>query len=313
MEAHTLTLVAAWYASSLFSIVTVKLTLQSVHVPTLLCLLQLSVAALLQRLYLALLPPPASGGSRGPCALGKEATLVRAIALVYSLGFALTNVAFASAAPSAVETIKSGEPVATVALAALVLGERERLLTYSSLAPTVVGTAMASVGGGAAPPGLSAVAATMASNLAFAGRAVLVKALKRDHPGSACALSDLQLFYHVSCLGALLLVPLALWEAHASGAALAAQIGSSPALLAAMLANSVAHASYNQLSFQVLSRVATSTHAMLNIARRLCLIVATVIFFRTPMDLYNWIGVGLAVGGVLLFAREKGRRAARLG
>ena len=78
-----------------------------------------------------------------------------------------------------------------------------------------------------------------------------------------------------------------------------------------MLANSFAHASYNQLSFHVLSRVTTSSHAVLNISRRLCLIIITVAFFRTPMDLYNWVGVALAVGGVMGFAREKGRRQPR--
>ena len=50
---------------------------------------------------------------------------------------------------------------------------------------------------------------------------------------------------------------------------------------------------------------------MLNISRRLCLIIVTVAFFRTPMDLYNWLGVALAIGGVLGFAREKGRRQPR--
>ena len=76
-----------------------------------------------------------------------------------------------------------------------------------------------------------------------------------------------------------------------------------------MLVNSFAHATYNQLSFQVLSCVATSSHAVLNIARRLCLIVLTVVVFQTPMDAYNWLGVVLAVGGVLLFGREKSRSA----
>ena len=47
----------------------------------------------------------------------------------YTLGFLLTNAAFEFAAPSFVESIKVGEPLSTVALAALYLGERERPLT----------------------------------------------------------------------------------------------------------------------------------------------------------------------------------------
>lgn len=307
MDAHTLALIAAWYAASVLAIVTAKFTLQSVRMPAMLCLLQLTVAALLQRLYLAFLS--GAQAPRRPCTLGKEVRLVRATALVYALGFALTNLALSTAAPSTIETIKSGEPIATVVLAALTLGERERLLTYATLVPTVVGTAMASFGGHALGP--AALLATMASNVAFAGRAVLVKALKRDYPGASCALSDVQLFYHVSRLGALLLIPLALADAYANWPELVAQLAHSPMLGAAMLANSFAHASYNQLSFQVLSRVTTSSHAVLNISRRLCLIIITVAFFRTPMDLYNWVGVALAVGGVMGFAREKGRQQPR--
>lgn len=129
MQAQPLSLVAAWYMSSVVAILTAKLTLKAVHVPYLLCLLQLAVATALQLLYLAWLP----SASGKPCVLGKDRKLVFLIALVYSLGFAFTNLALASSAPAAVETLKSAEPVATVVLALLLLGERERLLTYVSL------------------------------------------------------------------------------------------------------------------------------------------------------------------------------------
>ena len=60
-------------------------------------------------------------------------------------------------------------------LATVFLGEREQLLTYLSLAPTVIGTAMACYGGEVL--GTTALIATMLSNIGFAARAILVKAL----------------------------------------------------------------------------------------------------------------------------------------
>lgn len=310
----TIVLVGAWYASSVLAIITAKLTLQTLHIPALLCLLQLTTATILQRSYLAWFPPTAIGLPKlfprvAPTRLSTEARAVRSTALAYALGFALTNLAFSLAPPSTVETLKSGEPIATVTLAAIVLGETERLLTYLTLAPTVLGTAMACYGGESLD--LTALVATMASNVAFAGRAVLVKALKRDHPSSPAALSDLVLFYHVSRSGALLLLPLAAAEAYSRSSEIAAQLVSRPSMLLTVLANCVAHASYNQLSFQVLSRVSTSSHAVLNISRRVCLIVLTVVVFDTRMYSYNWAGVALAAFGVLMFGREKSRPGAK--
>lgn len=168
---NTSFLVISWYVVSVFAIVTAKKTLQQVHIPGLLCLLQLSMAAFLQKCLIASFSPAVAG--MGRTSSTKEAGLVRSIALAYALGFAFTNRAFNIAPPSTIEMLKSSEPIFTVVLAAFVLGERERVLVYLALAPTVVGTAMACYSGEKLDGRV--LASTMASNAAFASRSILVK------------------------------------------------------------------------------------------------------------------------------------------
>merc|ERR1712151_1305532 len=43
--------------------------------------------------------------------------------------------------------------------------------------------------------------------------------------------------------------------------------------------NGLMYTAYNQFSFMVLSRVTTATHAVLNVTRRVCVILATTLFF----------------------------------
>lgn len=81
---------------------------------------------------------------------------------------------------------------------------------------------MASFGGD--DLGWIALLATIASNFAFAARAVLVKALKREHHNSPCARSDALLFFRVSSIGAIWLLPLGLWDVYSSRSELASQM-----------------------------------------------------------------------------------------
>ena len=82
-----------------------------------------------------------------------------------------------------VETIKSSEPITTVLLAFVLLGETETALSYVCLLPIVGGVALASMG----DMSFSALAfaVVQVSNLGFSGRAVFVKQLKSGRPARA--------------------------------------------------------------------------------------------------------------------------------
>ena len=66
--------------------------------------------------------------------------------LVYTLGFCLTNGAFGAVNASLVDTVKAGEPIATVVLTLLFLpGEKVTLPIFLSLLPIVAGVAVSSM------------------------------------------------------------------------------------------------------------------------------------------------------------------------
>ena len=46
-------------------------------------------------------------------------------------------------------------------------------------------------------------------------------------------------------------------------------------------------------------------HAVLNVFRRVVVIIATTLFFATPMGTQNIVGVVVAIAGVLLFTWSK--------
>lgn len=289
------TLITAWYLSSCVAITTSKLCMQMAPVPLLLCSSQFLTATLATKAYLVVTGSPSRLGRR-------EVTAVIRTAASYSAGFGLTNLAFSLAAASFVETVKAAEPVSTALLAAMWLGEREKTATYASLGPIVVGVALAT-GTDDAPVWSVATLVVIASNVCFSLRAVFVKALKYDHPSAAPARSAVVLFYHVSRFGFPAFVLAALVRGDL--ATLRRSDPDRPLFFAAIFANGLAYSAYNMASFMVLNKVATTTHAVLNVFRRVVVIIATTLYFATPMSLSGSIGILIAALGVTVYAKSK--------
>lgn len=295
-------LVGVWYVASVVAISTSKLSMQIAKVPFTLCLFQFLTAAFISRVACGLQSSP-------PGALKEEFSSVGKVAASYTGGFMLTNVAFSLASAPFVETVKSSEPITTVILALLLLGEKESLRSLLCLLPVIGGVALASMSGsdsvGFAWPAFLVV---QACNLGFSGRAVFVKQLKQKFPSAGVATNDLQLFFHVHRLGLCILVPVVAFlegpkllelMASSKGSEIMVQLASTMAL------NGVFYSIYNLFSFFVLSRVPTSVHAVLNVFRRVVVILLTTLFFQVPMGAQNIAGVAMAVGGVLLFKAAK--------
>ena len=310
-------LIVVWYLSSCVAITTSKICMTEAKVPFLLCSTQCLTAAVLTRCYLE-----ATGT---PSVLHKETRWLVKISGAYSSGFALTNVAFSLATAAFVETVKSSEPVSTAALALVLLGERESFATYISLVPVVFGVGMAT-SAGSFVLSKAAFFVVLASNLCFSFRAVLVKELKRRHPHSTSSRSAIALFYHVSRFGlpAFLLAALIHREFHfflvlrnlfqsqdddllrRSSSGQWWSPSSALLIAAAFFTNGVAYTTYNMASFVVLSQVSTTTHAVLNVFRRVVVICVTTLYFRTPLSITNLAGVLTAAFGVAAFATSKG-------
>ena len=297
-------LVAIWYASSVCAVWSAKLLLGQLPCPATLCCTQFIVAVAGTRMML----PPAARTSLSGAA---ESNTVYLVAASYTLGFLVTNAAISIAAPSFVETIKATEPLSTVAMARVILGDRERWFTLMALVPIVVGVAMACSGGSAFST--AGMLLAFASNLAFSGRAVLTKSLKRDHPSVQVTRSDACLFYHVCRCGLGLLIPFALLlDARPLLASFTSGVPGGAVRAGILLAlNGLAHALYNGVSFVVLAKVSITTHAVLNIVRRVLVIAIAASIFSTPISKFNWVGVSLAVLGVVAFAQSKAHGSMR--
>merc|ERR1712107_210775 len=127
------------------------------------------------------------------------------------------------------------------------------------------------------------------SNVGFSARAVFAKTIKKQHPESGSATSSIVLFYHISRIGLALLVPSVVFDWSAIQEALADPSFDLPRLLGTMCFNGVFYSLYNLFSFIVLSRVSTSTHAVLNVFRRVVVIMVDD-FLRKASDAQQRVG-----------------------
>eukprot|EP00401_Gymnodinium_catenatum_P018408 CAMPEP_0117576140 /NCGR_PEP_ID=MMETSP0784-20121206/62629_1 /TAXON_ID=39447 /ORGANISM="" /LENGTH=282 /DNA_ID=CAMNT_0005375353 /DNA_START=93 /DNA_END=941 /DNA_ORIENTATION=- len=271
------------------------MSMQLAPVPFCLCFVQFSIATLMSF--------TACRFSAGVLPVGGEWRVLSKTSFTYTAGFICTNLAFSLAGAPFVETVKSSEPITTVILAFGLLGEVDSLMTYAMLLPIMAGVAMASMSDMTFSwLGLLVV---QASNIGFSARAVYAKQLTKGFPKSGSARSNFELFYHISRLGLLLIVPALTLDVAPLRASISADKFSPVALLATMSFNGIFYTLYNLFSFMVLSRVSTSTHAVLNVFRRVVVICATTIFFGAPVTAYNSMGIVVAVAGVLAFTRAK--------
>lgn len=296
-----LVLVAVWWVSAIFAVITSKACLSQGLLPLHLCAVQLFAGAVLCRLALVL--------RQEPHALNGGASLVHGIAITYSAAFLCTNLAFSLSSTPFVETIKAAEPLSTCLLAALWLRELERPAAYLALLPIMLGVGLASHSADGAYR-RDALLATLASNFGFSARAVLAKRLRLERPQSFCARSDLVLFYHVNRLGLLFMLPVvAIYDAYRALAASAVPVEPrtlSAGVLALMFAaNGACFTLYNGASFAVLKRVSANSHAVLNLLRRVVIISTSAAVFSIHISVWNAAGIAVALIGGLLYAQVK--------
>jgi hypothetical protein len=145
------------------------------------------------------------------------------------------------------------------------------------------------------------------SNLCFSSRAVISKRLFAI-PSTNISLDELQLFFYISVIGSCVLFPLAIFSESSSFFSILKQnYFNQSQLLLLLLMNGITYSIYNFVSFLVLSRTKLITHAVLNVFRRVVIILFTSWFFRIPFSLLNGSGIILAVFGVLMFALSKNK------
>ena len=213
-------------------------------------------------------------------------------------------IALGAGAVSFAHIVKASEPVVTCALNALLLGQILPLPVYATLIPIIGGVAIASM------KELSftvlALASAMLSNVSSAARGVLSK---KTMSGKKIGENlDAQNLYAVlTAMSTLILVPLMLafegtgmFKAFSDVVAAGDFTQKGLAMLLAL--GGASYYAYNEVAFLALGKVNPVTHAVGNTIKRVVIIVASVIAFKTPMSTGSIIGSSIAIAGTLLYS-----------
>jgi len=213
-------------------------------------------------------------------------------------------VALGAGAVSFAHIVKASEPVVTCLLNFLFLGEVLPTSVYATLLPIIGGVAIASM------KELSftylALAAAMLSNVSSSARGVLSK---KTMSGKKIGENlDAQNLYAVlTGLSTILLIPMMLaiegtgfFPAFKNVVSAGDFTTKSLSLLLAL--GGATYYAYNEVAFLALGKVNPVTHAVGNTIKRVVIIVASVVAFKTPMSTGSVIGSSIAIAGTLLYS-----------
>ena len=213
-------------------------------------------------------------------------------------------IALGAGAVSFAHIVKASEPVVTCLMNYLFLGQVLPLSVYMTLLPIIGGVAIASM------KELSftflALASAMLSNVSSSARGVLSK---KTMSGKAIGENlDAQNLYAVlTGMSTLVLVPMMLAIEGTSFFSafkntVAAGDFTNKSLAALLALGGASYYAYNEVAFLALGKVNPVTHAVGNTIKRVVIIVASVVAFKTPMSTGSIIGSSIAIAGTLLYS-----------
>lgn len=245
-----------------------------------------------------------TGIRKAPKLSGSDLKTLFPIALCHTGVHVGAVIALGAGAVSFAHIVKASEPVVTCGLNALLLGQILPLPVYATLLPIIGGVAIASM------KELSftmlALASAMLSNVSSAARGVLSK---KTMSGKQIGENlDAQNLYAVlTAMSAMVLIPVTLaiegtgfFSAFKNLVAAGEFTNKSLATLLAL--SGATYYAYNEVAFLALGKVNPVTHAVGNTIKRVVIIVASVIAFKTPMSTGSIIGSSVAIFGTLLYS-----------
>ncbi|CAM9748201.1 unnamed protein product [Ectocarpus sp. 13 AM-2016] len=240
--------------------------------------------------------PKLADGALGPLSQLAALHTMAHVTAVLSLG---------AGAVSFTHIVKAAEPVFTAGFSAALLGQTFAAPVYLSLLPIIAGVSLASL------KELSfswvAFGNAMGSNTASALRGILGKKQMGKPVGEN--MSPANLYAVLTVLAFCFLSPVALlvegrkakpaWDAAIAAGATAKGLSST------ILLSGLFYYLYNEVAFLALDSVNPVTHAVGNTIKRVVIIVAACVAFRTPMTPLSIAGSTIAVAGTLLYSLVK--------
>jgi solute carrier family 35 protein E1 len=226
------------------------------------------------------------------------------IGAAHALGHAGAVIALGAGAVSFAQTVKAAEPVFTCVLSYFVLGTVFKWPVYASLLPIIGGVSLASL------KELSftwkALYGALASNIAFASRAVLSKATMEKPVGENMGAANL--YGMLTIIATLLSIPFGLYyegPLFAEAWAKSTAVVGAPWLIRQMALDGFYYYAYNEVAFITLNQVAPVTHSIANTFKRVAIILATVLVFGNKLTTLGAIGSTIAVAGTFLYSLAK--------
>lgn len=262
---------------------------------------------------------------------GRDA--IRNSALCHSSGQLLTMISLGAGPVSFTHIVKALEPFFSAIVSALIFGKWMKPQVYATLLPVVGGVGYACM----KERSFSMVSfvAAMASNLAFALRAVLSKiAMTPSSDGKTVGenMTSTNVFGLVTMVAFFLSIPLAivtegskfgsLWskalsvasstsegsginDTVAQAAASSVAAVSRGKLIQSIIISGLFHYLNNEVMYLTLGSVHPVTLAVGNTMKRVFIIVASVVVFNNPISIQAGIGSAIGISGVLLYSLVK--------
>mmetsp|Transcript_25135 Transcript_25135/g.36003 ORF Transcript_25135/g.36003 Transcript_25135/m.36003 type:complete len:397 (-) Transcript_25135:186-1376(-) len=213
-------------------------------------------------------------------------------------------VSMGAGAVSFAHIVKASEPVVTCMMNAAFLGQFLSPLVYATLIPIIGGVAIASM------KELSftwlALGSAMLSNVSSAARGVFAK---KTMSGKKIGENlDAQNLYAVlTAMSTAILIPI-MFAVEGTGfigafkKLVAAGDFTNKSLATFLALGGACYYAYNEVAFLALGKVNPVTHAVGNTVKRVVIIVASVIAFKTPMSRGSIVGSSIAIFGTLLYS-----------
>ncbi|XP_076932638.1 glucose-6-phosphate/phosphate translocator 2, chloroplastic-like [Bidens hawaiensis] len=223
------------------------------------------------------------------------------VALAHTIGHVAATISMSKVAVSFTHIIKSGEPAFSVFVSRVFLGETFPIRVYMSLLSIIGGCALSALT--ELNFNMTGFMGAMVSNLAFVFRNIFSK---KGMKGKS--VSGMNYYACLSMLSLLILMPFTIamegpkmWEA--GWQTTLTQIG--PNFVWWVMAQSVFYHLYNQVSYVSLDQITPLTFSVGNTMKRISVIVASIIIFRTPVQPVNALGAAIAVLGTFIYSQAK--------
>jgi len=238
--------------------------------------------------------------NRGKNSVGK-------VGLYHSLGQLASMLSLGAGPVSFTHIVKALEPFFSAIVSGIVFKKWMKAPVYATLIPVVGGVGYACL----KELNFSwlAFGAAMASNLAFALRAVESKVALESGGDTGTNMTPPNVFGLVTWAALLISIPIALIMEGGTFMDLlqtaVEKVGDQWQFYRAILFSGLIHYLNNEVMYMALGSVHPVTLAVGNTMKRVFILVASVMVFRNPISLQAGIGSGVGIFGVLLYSLAK--------